>query len=228
MSKLAEPLDLGFTILKNRILMGSMHTGLEEDKNFDRLTAYFVERAKGGVALMVTGGIAPNWRGWLTPFAAKLSSTRQLKKHQQLTNAVHTADSKIVMQILHAGRYAYHPFGVAPSAIKSPITPFKPTALSARGIEKTIKDLSQDYKDYILTQRQSKSGDKVNINFTGYVDDVAFEGGKAEDFELVLCMPLSLAEPFVHQLSNSAIIGKLIEGDQIDGLEMRSAFQHFQ
>lgn len=140
MSRLAQPLNLGFTTLKNRIVMGSMHTGLEEDKNFDRLAAYFVERAKGGVALMVTGGIAPNWRGWLTPFAAKMSSSRHVKKHKQLTDAVHNADGKIVMQILHAGRYAYHPFSVAPSAIKSPITPFKPTALSERGVQKTLKD----------------------------------------------------------------------------------------
>src|SRR3989344_4721847 len=115
--KYAEPLNLGFTTLKNRLMMGSMHTGLEEEKNFDRLIAYFVERARGGVALMVTGGFAPNWRGWLLPFAAKITSHREVKKHKKLTKAVHQAGSKIVLQILHAGRYAMHPFGVAPSAI---------------------------------------------------------------------------------------------------------------
>lgn len=134
----AQPLDLGFTTLKNRIIMGSMHTGLEEEKDFSRLIAYFVERAKGGAALMITGGIAPSWRGWLTPFAASMTSGRHVRKHRKLTEAVHDAGGKIAMQILHAGRYAFHPFSVAPSSIKSPITPFKPKALSDRGVKKTI------------------------------------------------------------------------------------------
>lgn len=138
---LLKPLDLGFTTLPNRVLMGSMHTGLEDRVwNYDRLTAYFVERARGGVGLMVTGGIAPNRRGSLSPLASKLTHRFEVPRHRKLTEAVHQADGRICMQILHAGRYAYHPFSVAPSAIQSPITPFKPRALSSRGVEKQIED----------------------------------------------------------------------------------------
>ncbi len=121
--------------------MGSMHTGLEEAKNgFARMAAYFAERAKGEVGLIVTGGVAPNRAGWVGPFAAKLSTKGEMRKHQVVPEAVHAEGGKICLQILHSGRYGYHPFTVAPSAIRSPITPFKPKALSARGIEKTIKD----------------------------------------------------------------------------------------
>jgi 2,4-dienoyl-CoA reductase (NADPH2) len=137
---LLEPLDLGFTTLKNRVLMGSMHTGLEEEKNgFEKMAAYFARRAEGGVGLMVTGGIAPNFRGRLAPNGSQLSSRRQLKQHRIVTDAVHQADGKICLQILHGGRYSYHPLNCSASAIKSPITPFKPKALSDRGIRTTIK-----------------------------------------------------------------------------------------
>ena len=140
-SKLLEPLDLGFTTLKNRVLMGSMHTGLEEEKNgYDRMAAYFAERAKGGVGLIVTGGIAPNRAGWVGPFSSKLSDKKTANKHKKITKAVHDNGGKICMQILHTGRYGYHPFLVAPSGIKSPITPFKPWVLSKNGINRTIKD----------------------------------------------------------------------------------------
>ena len=142
-----EPLDLGFTKLSNRILMGSMHTGLEEDKpDLSRLAAYFEARAKGGVGMIVTGGIAPNRRGWLTPFSAKMTTKREADKHRIITEAVHKYDTKICMQILHAGRYAYHPFSVAPSKIKAPINPFKPFALSNRGIKRTINDFRKSSK----------------------------------------------------------------------------------
>lgn len=138
---LFEPLDLGFVTLPNRLLMGSMHTGLEDRVwNWPKLSAYFVERAKGGVGLMVTGGIAPNRRGSLGPLASKLTNRWEVRRHRQLTEEVHEAGGRICMQILHAGRYAYHPFSVAPSAIQSPITPFKPKALSDRGIESQISD----------------------------------------------------------------------------------------
>ena len=138
---LLKPLDLGFVTLPNRILMGSMHTGLEDRVwNWPRLTAYFVERAKGGAGLMVTGGIAPNRRGSLAPLASKLTNRWEVVRHRRMTDAVHEAQGRICMQILHAGRYAYHPFSVAPSAIKSPITPFKPSALSTRGVEGQIRD----------------------------------------------------------------------------------------
>ncbi len=138
---LLAPLDLGFTTLPNRVLMGSMHTGLEETKNgFQRLAAYFAERARGGVGLMVTGGIAPNRQGWVSPFAAKLTTVREAKKHKIITEAVHAEGGKICMQILHAGRYGYHPLAVGPSPIQSPISPFKPWKLSQRGIRNTIDD----------------------------------------------------------------------------------------
>tara|TARA_B110000090_G_scaffold86518_1_gene98366 strand:+ start:2994 stop:5018 length:2025 start_codon:yes stop_codon:yes gene_type:complete len=136
-----EPLDLGFTTLKNRILMGSMHTGLEEEKNgIDKIATYYAERAKGGVGLIVTGGISPNIQGWTGPFAARMSTKKHAKEHQKITAAVHKEGGKICMQILHSGRYGYHPFNVAPSKIKSPITPFKPFKLTQSGIQRTIRD----------------------------------------------------------------------------------------
>jgi 2,4-dienoyl-CoA reductase (NADPH2) len=122
---LLAPLDLGFVTLKNRVLMGSMHTGLEEASDgFARMAAFYAERARGGVGLIVTGGIAPNFAGRLEPRASQLSFSWQLGRHRLITHAVHAAGGKIALQILHAGRYAYHPFSVAPSAIRSPITPF--------------------------------------------------------------------------------------------------------
>ncbi|MCG9712202.1 NADPH-dependent 2,4-dienoyl-CoA reductase [Shewanella insulae] len=138
---LLEPLDLGFTQLKNRVLMGSMHTGLEEEKGgFEKLAKFYQERAAGGVGLIVTGGISPNLRGRLAPNACQLSFPWQVAKHKIVTQAVHEAGGKICMQILHAGRYGYHPFSQAPSKIKSPITPFTPSAMSARQVRSTIKD----------------------------------------------------------------------------------------
>ncbi|MEQ8706752.1 MAG: NADPH-dependent 2,4-dienoyl-CoA reductase [Phaeodactylibacter sp.] len=137
---LLAPLDLGFTTLKNRVLMGSMHTGLEEEKNgFEKMGAYFAERARGGVGLMVTGGIAPNRAGWVGPFSAKLSNRREMCNHRVITDAVHEAEGKICLQILHAGRYGYHPLAVAPSRLQAPISPFKPWKLSGSGVERTIR-----------------------------------------------------------------------------------------
>ncbi len=138
---LFAPLDLGFTTLKNRVLMGSMHTGLEEARNgFQRLAAYFGERAAGGVGLMVTGGIAPNREGWVKPFSARLTTNKHAEKHRLITEEVHKHKGKICMQILHTGRYGYHPFIVSPSAIRSPITPFRPREMSSRKIKSTIDD----------------------------------------------------------------------------------------
>ena len=138
---LLAPLDLGHVTLPNRVLMGSMHTGLEDRAaDFDKLAAYFAERARGGVALMVTGGIAPSIEGWLKPFGGRLSMPWHVARHRKVTGAVHAEGGRICMQILHAGRYGYHPLSVAPSKIKSPITPFTPRALSARGVERTIRD----------------------------------------------------------------------------------------
>ncbi|MCO4205465.1 NADPH-dependent 2,4-dienoyl-CoA reductase [Aeromonas taiwanensis] len=140
---LLAPLDLGFTQLKNRVLMGSMHTGLEEEKGgFDKLAAFYGERARGGVGLIVTGGIAPNLRGRLVPHGSQLSFPWQVAKHRKVTEAVHREGGKIALQILHAGRYAYHPFSLAPSPLKAPISPFKPRAMSERQIRGTIRDFA--------------------------------------------------------------------------------------
>ncbi|MFZ5521824.1 MAG: FAD-dependent oxidoreductase [Pseudomonadota bacterium] len=137
---LLAPLDLGFTTLKNRVLMGSMHTGLEDGRDLSRLAAYFAERAQGEVGLMVTGGFAPNIAGWAKPFAGRLATHAAARRHRVVTDAVHAEGSKIAMQILHTGRYAYHPLAVAPSRIKSPISPFTPRALSSAGVERQIRD----------------------------------------------------------------------------------------
>jgi 2,4-dienoyl-CoA reductase (NADPH2) len=144
---LFAPLDLGFTTLRNRTLMGSMHTGLEEEKGgYEKMAAYFGERAAGGVGLIVTGGIAPDISGWTGPFASRLSNRSTADKHKVVTEAVHKHGGKIAMQILHTGRYGYHPFCVAPSAVKSPISPFKPWALSKRGIARTIAHFARAAK----------------------------------------------------------------------------------
>jgi len=136
---LFEPLDLGFTRLKNRVVMGSMHTGLEDQlHHLETLTDYFVERAQGGVGMIVTGGYSPDFFGKLTPFGATFASGKMAKAHQSLTQRVHEAGAKICLQLLHAGRYAYHPFSVAPSRIQSPITPFKPFALPRFMVKRTI------------------------------------------------------------------------------------------
>lgn len=138
---LLAPLDLGFTTLRNRTLMGSMHTGLEERPGgFERMAAYFAERARGGVGLIVTGGIAPNDEGGVYSGAAKLTTGEEAEKHRVVTEAVHAAGGKICLQILHAGRYAYSPRLVAPSALQAPINPFKPKELDEAGIEKQIAD----------------------------------------------------------------------------------------
>jgi len=137
---LLSPLNLGFTTLPNRVLMGSMHTGLEDrTEYFPRLAEYFSARARGGVGLIVTGGYAPNIEGWVAPFASRMTTRRAAARHRLVTGAVHAEGGRIALQILHAGRYGYHPLTVAPSRIKSPITPFTPRALSTSGIERQIQ-----------------------------------------------------------------------------------------
>ncbi|MGW3966431.1 FAD-dependent oxidoreductase [Amycolatopsis sp. NPDC005003] len=136
---LLSPLDLGFTTLRNRVLMGSMHTGLEDRaSHFPELAEYYAERARGGVGLIVTGGFAPNRTGWLLPLASKLTTSAEAKEHRQLTAPVHEAGGKIALQVLHAGRYAYHPLSVSASSIKAPINPFRPRSLTNRGVRKQI------------------------------------------------------------------------------------------
>jgi len=142
--RLLAPLDLGFTTLANRVLMGSMHTGLE-DRAWDtgRLAAFFAARARGGVGLMVTGGYSPNRTGWLLPLASELSTSRAAARHRGITGAVHAEGGKIALQLLHAGRYSYHPFSQSASAIKSPITPFAPRAMSDATVRRTIADFAR-------------------------------------------------------------------------------------
>ncbi len=141
---LLSPLDLGFTTLRNRVVMGSMHTGLEDrSKDTDRLAEYFAERARGGVGMLITGGYAPNRTGWLYPFASELVTPAEARRHRRITGAVHDADAKILLQVLHAGRYAYHPLSVSASSIKAPINPFRPRKLTSRGVEATIADFAR-------------------------------------------------------------------------------------
>ena len=163
---LLSPLSLGFTEIRNRILMGSMHTGLEDrKKNYPKLAAYFAERARGGVGLMVTGGIAPNFEGWVSPFASKLTNRSEMVAHRLVTKAVHEEKGVICMQILHSGRYGYHPLNVAPSAIKSPISPFRPRGLSSWGVKKQISDFVRCAK---LAQEAGYDGVEV-MGSEGYL-----------------------------------------------------------
>ena len=156
---LLAPLDLGFIRLKNRVIMGSMHTGLEEAKNgFERLAAYYAERARGGVALIVTGGISPNQQGLTFSGAAALDKVDKVDQHRLMTDAVHEAGSKICMQILHTGRYAYSPNAIAPSAIKAPINPFTPKAVASEEIEQQIEDFAYSAK---LAQQAGYDGVEV-------------------------------------------------------------------
>tara|TARA_B110000977_G_scaffold17658_1_gene21400 strand:+ start:271 stop:2304 length:2034 start_codon:yes stop_codon:yes gene_type:complete len=156
---LLAPLDLGFTRLKNRVIMGSMHTGLEEAKNgFERLAAYYAERARGGVGLIVTGGISPNQQGLTFNGAAALDKADKVAQHRLVTDAVHQAGSKICMQILHTGRYSYSPNAIAPSAIKAPINAFIPKAVSSEEIEQQIEDFAYSAK---LAQQAGYDGVEV-------------------------------------------------------------------
>ncbi len=140
---LLAPLDLGFTQLRNRVLMGSMHTGLEEEcGGFHKLATFYATRAQAGVGLIVTGGFSPNFRGRLHPLSAEFSNSRHVRKHQIITTAVHQQGGKIALQLLHAGRYAMSPFAVSASAIRSPISKFTPSKMSHRQIKNTINDFA--------------------------------------------------------------------------------------
>src|SRR5215207_3948652 len=165
--KLLEPLDLGHTTLRNRVIMGSIHTGMEDRaRHLPELAAYFAERAKGGVALSVTGGYAPNWHGWLLPFGSLMTSRRLADKHRLVTDAVHEHDGKIAMQLLHAGRYGYHPFKRAASTKKSPITPLgAPRAMSTKEVDETISDFA---RSAVLARRAGYDGVEI-MGSEGYL-----------------------------------------------------------
>ena len=163
---LFTPLDLGFTTLKNRVVMGSMHTGYEDRfYHYGKLTAYFVARAKGGVGLIITGGISPNHEGALTPLGGTLNRSADVLYHKRLTKAVQAHGSKILLQILHSGRYGYHPFVVAPSPIKSPISPFKPRQMSLKNIQSTIGDFVHTA---LLAQKSGYDGIEI-MGSEGYL-----------------------------------------------------------
>src|ERR1700744_2836993 len=158
--------DLGFTRLSNRVVMGSMHTGMEDRFwHYPQLAAYFRERAKGGVGLIITGGISPNRQGWLLPFGGTLNSVFALRNHRLLTEAVHAEGGKIALQILHAGRYGYQPFVVSASALKSPISKFKPRALTLAGIARTVRDYARCAR---LAQRAGYDGVEI-MGSEGYL-----------------------------------------------------------
>jgi 2,4-dienoyl-CoA reductase (NADPH2) len=165
-NKLLSPIDLGFTTLKNRVVMGSMHTGLEEEKNgFEKLASFYAARARGGVGLIITGGIAPDFFGRLAPNSAKLTSDAEVKKHRLITDAVHAEGGKVCMQILHAGRYAHHPFALAPTAIKSPINRFTPWSMPYWLINQTIRRFIRAAK---LAKRAGYDGVEV-MGSEGYL-----------------------------------------------------------
>ena len=155
-----RPIDFGFVTLKNRVIMGSMHTNLEETKDWGRIADFYSERAKGGVGLIITGGIAPNEEGAVFKGAAAMLNQEDADNHKIVTNAVHKNGGRIAMQILHAGRYAYSPDCVAPSAIKSPISPFVPNALDGEGIKKQIAD-------FVKCARLAKSAGYDGIEIMG-------------------------------------------------------------
>lgn len=163
---LLAPLDLGFTTLQNRVLMGSMHTGLEEEKQgFKKLAAFYEARAKGGVGLIVTGGISPNFRGRVSPFGSELSKFWHVNKHKVVTKAVHKYPTKICLQLLHTGRYGYHPFSVSASNIKAPINPFKPKKMSEKQILTTISDFAKSAR---LAQKAGYDGVEI-MGSEGYL-----------------------------------------------------------
>ena len=163
---LLSPLDLGHTTLRNRVIMGSIHSKLEDRaKDTEKWAAYFAERAKGGVALSITGGISPNRTGWLLPFGGTMNSNRVADRHRVVTDAVHEHDGKIAMQVLHAGRYGYHPFTKSASRRKSPITPFRPRAFSAKEIGQTATDFAKASK---LARRAGYDGVEI-MGSEGYL-----------------------------------------------------------
>ncbi|SHO48572.1 NADPH-dependent 2,4-dienoyl-CoA reductase [Desulfopila aestuarii] len=194
--RIFQSLDLGFTTLKNRILMGSMHTGLEEEKDgFDKMAEYFGQRAAGGVGLIVTGGVAPNRAGWVAPFSLRLSSNSQVNSHRRITDRVHLEGGKICMQILHTGRYGYHPLCVAPSRLKAPINRFRPWALSGSGIRSTIDDFSNCA---VLAREAGYDGVEI-MGSEGYLINqfIAAKTNKREDewggsFENRIRFPLTI------------------------------------
>ncbi len=223
---LFRPLDLGFTQLKNRVLMGSMHLGLEElSGGFERMAAFYAERAKGGVALIVTGGIGPNQEGAVHAKAATLSNESQLPDHQLITQAVHDAGGKICMQILHSGRYAFSDKLVAPSAIKAPINPFTPHQLSSDEIEKQIEDfvncadLAQQ-AGYDGVEVMSSEGYLLNEFLVSHTNQRDDEWGG--DYERRMRLPLEVLRRVRQRVGEAFII--IFRLSMLDLIEAGSSF----
>ncbi|BBX45935.1 NADPH-dependent 2,4-dienoyl-CoA reductase [Mycobacterium cookii] len=215
---LLSPLDLGFTTLRNRVVMGSMHTGLEDRaRHIDRLAEYFAERAHGGVGLIITGGYAPNRTGWLLPFASELTSSTQARRHRRVTGAVHDAGGKIALQVLHAGRYAYHPLSVSASSIKAPINPFRPRRLSSAGVRSTIDDFARctllareagydgveimGSEGYLLNQFLAERTNKRNDDWGGTAEkrrrfpvEIVRRARAAAGPDFIICYRMSMAD----------------------------------
>jgi 2,4-dienoyl-CoA reductase (NADPH2) len=221
-SNLLAPLDLGFTTLKNRVLMGSMHVGLEEAENgFERMAAFYAERAKGGVALMVTGGISPNDQGLTFAGGAKLDTRAEAEKHKIVTKAVHDAGGKIAMQILHTGRYSYQAENVAPSAIQAPINPVKPHALSSAEVHQTIADFVNTAK---LAQYAGYDGVEI-MGSEGYLinEFIAARTNHRDDewggsYENRIRLPLEIIRRTREEVGeNFIIIYRLSMLDLVDG-----------
>lgn len=208
-SHLLEPLDLGFTKLKNRVVMGSMHIGLEDRfYNYPKLAAYFAERAKGGVGLMITGGISPNRQGWLLPMGGTMNSLTDAVNHRLVTHAVHRHGGKILMQILHSGRYGYQPFVVSSSPIKSPISMFKPRQLSDKEIWSTIDDYARcaklaKYAGYDGVEIMGSEGYLINQFLSSHVNQRTDQwGGPIENrmrfaVEIVKAIRALVGEKFI-------------------------------
>lgn len=208
--KLFSSIKVGSTILPNRVIMGSMHTGLEEKLGgYSKLAEFYAERARGGVGLIVTGGISPNRAGVTVFGGSRMSNFMHVNKHRLITDAVHKEGGKIIMQILHAGRYAYTPFCVAPSAIQAPINKFKPRALSSSGVKRTIKDFVRSAK---LAQKAGYNGVEV-MGSEGYLinEFIASETNKRTDewggsFENRIAFPIAIVKQIRYELGPDFII----------------------
>ncbi len=222
--KLLEPLDLGFTTLKNRVIMGSMHTGLEDRfYHIEKLAAYFAERARGGVGLSITGGYSPNRRGELLPLGSRMDNKMTALLHRRVTSAVHNEGGKIALQLLHAGRYGYTPYSVSASNKKSPITPFKPSKLSSKQIDKTIADYANaaqmaQYANYDGIEIMASEGYLINQFLTERVNNRKDKwGGSAENrmrfaIETVKAVRKAVGEKFIIVYRMSLM--DMVEGGQ--------------
>ena len=184
---LLEPISLGSLTLRNRVVMGSMHTGLDDHRwDLPKLAAFYAERARGGVGLIITGGFSPNVRGWLKPFGSQMSSRLHAARHVQVTDAVHAEGGAIALQVLHAGRYGYSPLNVSASSRKSPITPFKPSRLSTKDVDRTASDFARSVAlarkaGYDAVEIMGSEGYLINQFLTARVNDRTDEwGGSAE------------------------------------------------